>query len=96
MEYCSTIKKKEILQFTTSVDHKGIMLSEISQTERQIPYNSTRVCNINKTKQNKTKQTQQNRTKLIDMENRLVASREEGHCEMGKMGKRGQLYGDGR
>ena len=31
-EYCTAIKKNEILPFaTTSMNHKGLMLSEISQ-----------------------------------------------------------------
>ena len=35
MEYCLAIKKKEILPFvTTWKDLKGIMLSELSQTEK--------------------------------------------------------------
>ena len=35
MEYYSAIKKNEILQFaTTWMDLEGIMLSEISQTEK--------------------------------------------------------------
>ena len=35
MEYYSAIKKKEILSFlTTWMDTEGIMLSEISQTEK--------------------------------------------------------------
>ena len=35
MEYCSTIKKKEILPFaTTWMDLEGIVLSEISQEEK--------------------------------------------------------------
>ena len=35
MEYCSAIKKNEILPFTTmQMDLEGIMLSETSQTEK--------------------------------------------------------------
>ena len=35
MEYCSAIKKNEILPFVTGwIDPEGIMLSEISQTEK--------------------------------------------------------------
>ena len=46
MEHCSVLKKKEretgILPFvTTWMDLQGIMLHEISQTERQILYDFT-------------------------------------------------------
>ena len=34
MEYYSAIKKNEILPFATWMDLKGILLSEISQTEK--------------------------------------------------------------
>ena len=34
VEYYSAIKKKEILPFTTWIDHKDIMISEKSQTEK--------------------------------------------------------------
>ena len=43
----SAIKKNEILPFvTTYIDLETIMLGEISQTERQIPYNFTYTCNL--------------------------------------------------
>ena len=36
MEYCSAIKKNEILPFVTMwMDLEGIMVSKVSQTERQ-------------------------------------------------------------
>ena len=35
------IKMKEVLPFMTCVDLDGIMLSEISQKERKIPYDFT-------------------------------------------------------
>ena len=44
MEYCSVLKRKKtgILPFvTTWMDLQGIMLHEISQTERQILYDFT-------------------------------------------------------
>ena len=42
IEYYSDIKKNAILPFaTTWMDLEDIMLTEISQTERQIPYNFT-------------------------------------------------------
>ena len=37
MEYCSAIKKNEILPFVTMwMDLEGIMVSKVSQTERQM------------------------------------------------------------
>lgn len=67
--------KKEILQFATSwVDLKGIVLSEMSQTERQIPHDFTYLWNPQKT----TTKTQMNKqNKLIDTENRLMVAKEE-------------------
>ena len=38
MEYYSTMVKKKILPFAKWVSLKGIMLSEISQTDHVIPY----------------------------------------------------------
>ena len=39
-EYCSAIKKNEILPFAaTWIDFEGIMLSEINQTEKDKYYN---------------------------------------------------------
>ena len=51
-EYYSAIKKKEILTFvTTWMDHEGILINEISHTERQIPHDLTQMRNLkNKTK----------------------------------------------
>ena len=47
-EYYSTIKKNEILPFaTTWMDLEDIMLSEISQTEKQILYDITYMWNLN-------------------------------------------------
>ena len=47
MEYYSAIKKNEILPFaTTWMDSEGIMLSEISQTEREILYDVTYMWNL--------------------------------------------------
>ena len=56
MEYYSAIKKKEILPFaTTWMDLEGIMLSEINQTEKDIPYDLTYMWNLNKNSNNKTR-----------------------------------------
>ena len=48
MEYCSAIKNNEILPFATWMDLEGIMLSEISQTERQILFDVTYMWNLKK------------------------------------------------
>ena len=51
MEYYSAIKKKEILPFaTTWIDLEGILLSEISQTEKDKYHIISLICKINKTK----------------------------------------------
>ena len=64
MEYHSAIKKNEILPFvTTGMDLKGIMLSELSQTEKVQYHRISLICGI------KNKQTKN--PKLIDTENRL-------------------------
>ena len=56
LEYYSAIKKKEILSFvTTWMALEGIMLSEISDRERQTLHDLTYTWNLkNKTKQNQT------------------------------------------
>ena len=49
MKYCSFIKKNEILLFvTTWMDIDGIMLSEISQTEKDKDYDFTYMWNLRK------------------------------------------------
>ena len=61
MEYYSAIRKKQILPFaTTWMELEGIMLSEISQAEKD-KYHMISL--LNKTKQNK-----QNNSRLIDTE----------------------------
>ena len=47
MEYHTAIKKNEILTFvTTWMDPEGIMLSEISQTEKDKYYTFSLICGI--------------------------------------------------
>ena len=59
MEYYSAMKKNEILPVvTTRMDPEGIMLSEISQTEKDIPYNLTYIWTFQRKCTNKTKQKQ--------------------------------------
>lgn len=46
-EYIFSLKKKEIVSFvTTWINPEGIMLTKISQTERQIPYGNTFMWNL--------------------------------------------------
>ena len=48
-QYYLSIKKNKILPFTaTWMDLEGIMLSEISQRERQISYDNTYMWNLKK------------------------------------------------
>ena len=50
MDYYSAIKKNEILPFAAIwMDLEGIMLSEISQRERQVSYNITYMWNLKNT-----------------------------------------------
>ena len=47
MEYYSAIKKNEMLPFAaTWMDLEGIMLSEISQTEKNKYYMTSLICGI--------------------------------------------------
>ena len=61
-------KKKEILPFaTTWMDLEGIMLSEMSDGERQTLYDFTYIWNLKKN-------PQENRNRLIDTESKLVVA----------------------
>ena len=47
MEYYSAMKENEIMPFTAAwMDLKIIILSEVSQKERQIPYDITYIWNL--------------------------------------------------
>ena len=51
MEYYSAIKKNEILLFvTTWIDLEGVMISKISQTEKDKHHMISLICGIQKTK----------------------------------------------
>ena len=64
------------------MDPEGTLLSEVSQTERQILYDFTYLWNQKKTKQtNNTKQTQRS------IEIKLMVARVEGDGEMGEKGE---------
>ena len=54
MQYYSVITKNEIIPFATAwMDLQGIKLSEMSDRERQMPYDFTYIWNLkNKTKKN--------------------------------------------
>ena len=55
--YYSAIREKEILPFATPwMDLEGIMLSGISHTKREIPYDLANMWNL-KTKQNQAHDT---------------------------------------
>ena len=67
MEYYSGIKKNEILPFAAiGMDLEGIMLREMSDRERQIPYDLTYKWNLKKKK------------RVHEYRNRLVVSRSGG------------------
>ena len=51
MEFYSSMRKKEMPFAKTWMDLEGIMLSGISHTKREIPYDLTNMWNL-KTKQN--------------------------------------------
>ena len=70
MEYYLVTKNKNFPFTTTGMDLKGIMLSEISQTEKDKDCMISHMCEIIKKKMNK-----QNRNRLIDAGNKLVVTR---------------------
>ena len=74
MEYYSAIKENEILPFATAwMDLGGIMLSEVSQSEKDnIAYYLTYMQDL----QNKI--NQQNRNRLRDAENKLRVAKGQG------------------
>ena len=72
MEYYSAIKVETSPFVTTWIDFEGIMLSKMSDNERQTLYNLTHMWNIKRRKKKKPK------TQLTDSENRLVVTRGRG------------------
>ena len=67
MEYYSNKKRMKSCHFTTWMDLKSIMLSEISQMERQIPYDFTHMWNLKREMNKKTpKQTHRYREQISD------------------------------
>ena len=77
MEFYSAIKKNEILLAATVWMYlEGTVLSEISQTERDMPYDFTYMWNL--------KIKKQNRNKLRDTQNILMVDRWKGDWKMGE------------
>ena len=73
-----SLKKEENFTFVTAwMDLESIMLSEISQSERQLPYDFTYMWNL------MNKINKQNRNRLTDIENRLIAVKGEGYWKAG-------------
>ena len=65
------------------MDPEGTVLSEVSQTERQILYDFTYLWNQKK----QNKQIIPNRHKLMNTEIKLMVARVEGDGEMGEKGE---------
>ena len=65
MEYYSAIKKNEILPFAmTWIELESIIFSQISQSDRQIPYDFTHMWNLrNKINEQKEKKNRERQTK---------------------------------
>ena len=77
MEYYSAIKKNEIMPFAaTWMDLEIIILSEVSQRERQISYDTTYMWNLKKKKGYKWTYTQK-RNRVTDIENKLMVTKGE-------------------
>ena len=76
MEYYSAIKKNEILQFAaTWMKLEIIILSEVSQKEKDKYYSISLICGI----QNMTQMNlSMSRNRLKDIGNRLLVAKEEG------------------
>ena len=85
MEYYSAIKKNEILLFAaTRMDLEGIMLSEISQTEKDKYCLISFICGIWKIKQ--ISEYNKRRSRLTDTENKLVVASGVGAYRGGEVG----------
>ena len=82
MEYYVAVKKNEIMPFAAAwLDLEIIILSEVSQTERDKYHMISLIC---ESKIQHTWTYLQNRSRLSDIENRLVVSKGEGW--IGSMG----------
>jgi len=84
-EYYSAIKKNEILPFaTTWIELEGIMLSEISQSEKDKYHTISLMWNLrNKTKAQRKKRERERQTRRQTMKNKLIVTRGEVGGGMG-------------
>ena len=72
MEYYSAIKMNDILPFTTWTDPEDIMLSEISQTEKDKYHMISYMCNLKRRrKKKKTSKQPKSRNRPINITMRL-------------------------
>ena len=84
MEYYSAIKKNEIMPFAaTRIDLEIIILSEVSQKERQIPYDITYMWNLKYGTNEHIYETE------TDSQNRLVVAKGVGGMGEGWSGSLG-------
>ena len=73
MEYYSAIKKNEIRPFaTTRMDLESVLLSEVSQTEKEKYHMTSLTCGIQK--EMIQMNILQNRKRLTDLENELMVA----------------------
>ena len=71
MEYYSALKKNETIPFaTTQMNLESIMVSEVSQIEKDKYYKFSLICGIYRIQQ--TSKYNRKRNKLTDIENKLV------------------------
>ena len=77
MEYYSATKKNEIMPFAaTWMDLEIILLSEVSQTEKDKYHMISLICGI--LKKNDTSEFIYKTNRLIDLENKFMVTRAEG------------------
>ena len=76
MEYYSAIRRKQILPFaTTCMELEGIMLSEISQLEKDKYQMISLICGVLKQKE---KLKEQNSSRITEPKNGLIVSKGKG------------------
>ena len=79
MEYCSAIKKKNIMQFVAiKMELYTLILNEMSEREGQIPYHITYIWNLIYGKNEPTYRTYRKETNSRTQKNRLVVANGEG------------------
>ena len=84
MEYYSAIKKNEIMPFAaTWMALETVILSEVSQTERQISYDITYMWNL---KYYTDKLIYKTETDSTDIENKPMVTKGEGEWGKNKLG----------